>query len=54
LLATALFALLSRFDRLGSDLRAEMRDLRTDLRAEIREVTEAVHRLDVRLTSAGG
>lgn len=46
-LATALLSGLtridSRIDMLGSDLRADIRDLR-----------ETVHELDVRLTSTGG
>ena len=66
LLATALLSGLSRLDAridvLGSDLRGEIRDeirqLRDvdlrQIRDDIRDVREAVQRLDVRLTTAGG
>jgi hypothetical protein len=47
LLATALLSGLSRLD-------TRIDALSNDLRADIREVREAVQRLDVRLTSAGG
>jgi hypothetical protein len=58
LLASAFFTGLSRLDArldaFGSDIRGEIRELGTDLRGEIRQVRDAVHDLDVRLTTAGG
>ena len=53
-LSTALFAGLARIDGLGDRLGARIDLLGTDLRTEIRDLRTTVHDLDVRLTRAGG